>query len=129
MLRRSLEEIDAELTGRPITSSAIKRTIQPTSKRRSLEEIDAEINGRVIGTVQQAQSKVTPSMSTMGIKSYAQAHPFKTAFQDPIETATGKSLLERSQKTPIDRLRIGNLEEPNWSYIPRATLEGTARDV
>lgn len=69
------------------------------------------------------------SMSNMGVLNYAKKHPYKFMLQDPVETVTGKSLLERSQKQHSRRLKIGNFEEPNFSYIPRATVEGTIQDA
>lgn len=76
----------------------------------------------------QQPSQPKPSVSTMG-GSYLITHPFKTAFQDPVETVTGKSMLQRSQETPIKRLQAGKFQEPNFSYIPRATVQGTLRDA
>ena len=63
------------------------------------------------------------SMQTMGVKGFATAHPFKPAFQDPVETITGKSMFQRSQESSVSRIPPRSGLE-----IFEQTAMGTARD-
>src|SRR3990167_1359539 len=89
---------------------------------------DNKVKTKGIKWDSEPKEKKRESISSEGL-SYLTKHPYKSFFNDPTETITGKSLLERSQEIPIERGRIGIFEEPDISYIPRATIQGTIRDM
>lgn len=87
------------------------------------EDINSSKDGDWID-VEDKKIDQKPSIATQGA-SFLTQHPFKALLQGAPETLTGKSMLERSQESPISIAK----NEPAWAYIPRAMGTGLARDI